>query len=58
MTEQQRSERIRQALDLVREAKSECGVPMIESALGEAERNLHWVLWNLGEPVELLPELE
>ena len=31
---------------------------MIETLLGEADMVLHWALWNLGEPVELRPELE
>ena len=58
MTHEERIEKIRSARSLIGEALDECGVPMIEGALAEADLNLHWVLWNMGEPVDLHPELE
>lgn len=58
MTIEDRINKIKQARILVREVLSVCGNPMVEGALGEADLNLHWVLWNLGEKVELHPQLE
>ena len=58
MTNVNRIEKIKMARQLIIEALDECGVPMIENALSEADMNLHWALWNMGEMVELLPELE
>ena len=58
MTISERIEKIKAARKLVVEALDDCGIPMIEGALSEADSNLHWALWNLGEPVELLPEME
>jgi len=56
MTNDQRIDRIRQARALVAEAVEGCGIPMLETTLGEADMNLHWALWNLGDPVSLRPE--
>jgi hypothetical protein len=58
MTVEERIEKLKQARLLVDAARRDAGSPMIESALAEADMNLHWALWNLGEPVELRPELE
>ncbi|NIQ21404.1 MAG: hypothetical protein GTN92_03470, partial [Pseudomonas stutzeri] len=49
---------IKAARALIAEALQDCGIPMIEGALSEADLNLHWALWNLGEPVSLHPDLE
>ncbi len=53
-----RIEKIKAARALIAEALQDCGIPMIEGALSEADLNLHWALWNLGEPVSLHPDLE
>ena len=58
MTNGERIEKIKTARNLLAQVKTNCGIPMIEGALSEADLNLHWVLWNMGEPVELHPELE
>jgi len=58
MTVEERIETLKQARLLVDAARRDAGSPMIETALQEADMNLHWALWNLGEPVELRPELE
>ena len=58
MTNEERIQKIRTARTLILEALDDCGIPMIEGALSEADLNLHWALWNMGEPVELQPELE
>lgn len=56
MTHTKDIEKLYAARALIKEAVAGLSVPMIESALAEADMNLHWVLWNLGEEVELLPE--
>jgi len=33
-------------------------LPQIEAMLRNADMELHWALWNLGEPVALRPEIE
>ena len=52
------TEKIIAARSSIKEALSECDVPMVEGALDEADLILHWVLWNLGVDVELHPKLE
>jgi hypothetical protein len=56
MTHAKEIEKLKTARALIKEAVAGLSVPMIESALAEADMNLHWALWNLGEEVELLPE--
>ena len=51
-------EKLKTARILIREAAAGLGVPMLEATLGEADMNVHWALWNLGEEVELLSEAE
>ncbi len=51
-------EKLKAARILIREAAADLGVPMLEAALGEADMNVHWALWNMGEEMELMPELE
>ena len=58
MSHENQIEKLQAARALIREAASDLGVPMLEVALREADMNLHWALWNLGEEVELLPEAE
>ncbi len=58
MTMDQRVERLKQARKLVAEAVVDCGIPQLEITLREADMNLHWALWNMGEIDELIPDLE
>jgi hypothetical protein len=58
MNIQDRIERIKQARELVATAMQGLDVPQIEAMLRNADMELHWALWNLGEPVALRPELE
>lgn len=57
-TNVERIERLRQARQLISEAKADSGTPQIESLLRDADMSLHWALWNLGEIDDLFPELE
>jgi hypothetical protein len=53
-------ERIRQITEaraLLAAALKECDLPQIEAMLRNADMELHWALWNLGEPVSLRPEI-
>lgn len=58
MTLEQRIEKLKEARKLIADAVAGSGIPQLESTLREADMNLHWALWNLGEVVELRPELE
>jgi hypothetical protein len=58
MTVEQRIEKLRQARKLVADAVAGCAIPQLENTLREADMNLHWALWNLGDVAELLPDLE
>ena len=58
MERRQQIARIREARTLVTAAIAECRSPQIETILKSADAELHWALWNLGEPVPLRPELE
>ncbi len=58
MTIEQRIEKLKQARILIADAVADSGIPQLESTLREADMNLHWALWNLGEVAELRPELE
>ncbi len=55
---EQRIEKLKQARKLIAEAVGGCGIPQLESTLQDADMNLHWALWNLGEVTELRPGLE
>ena len=48
-------EKLKAARVLIQEASDGLGVPMLEAALTEADMNVHWALWNMGEEVELVP---
>ncbi|GEM_PF-833623 len=50
--------RIQQARELIAEALQGVDIPQIEAMLRNADMELHWALWNLGEPVALRPELD
>ena len=58
MKMEKRIEKLKQARELVAEVLEGCGIPQLESMLYEADMNLHWALWNLGEVVELRQECE
>lgn len=51
-------QRIRQARELIASAMQGIDLPQIETMLRNADMELHWALWNLGDSVELRPELE
>ena len=48
---------IEEARAVIRRALAECELPQIEAMLRNADMELHWALWNLGEPVSLHPGL-
>jgi len=56
MSHENEIEKLKTARSLIQEAAAGLAVPMLEAALREADMNVHWALWNLGEEVELLPE--
>lgn len=58
MHTEERIARIRQARELVIAAIKGCDSPQIETMLRNADMELHWALWNLGEAVSLRPELD
>lgn len=49
-------EKLKAARVLIQDAAAGLKVPMLEAALTEADMNVHWALWNLGEEVELRPD--
>jgi hypothetical protein len=55
---QQQIDRIKQAREQIALAMQGGDIPQIEQMLRNADMELHWALWNLGEPVSLRPELE
>jgi len=57
MTIEERIALIRQARQLVGAAMVGGGLPQIEAILRSADTELHWALWNLGEPVAMRAEL-
>ncbi len=58
MTREERVSRIKEARSLIWSALSGCDSPQIETMLRNADLELHWALWNLGQPVALRPELD
>ena len=58
METQEQVRLIRQARELVVQALAGSEIPQIEAMLRNADMELHWALWNLGEQVALRPELE
>ena len=54
---QERIRKIKEARTLLAAAMQGCDLPQIEAMLRNADMELHWALWNLGEPVPLRPEL-
>jgi len=55
---EERIARMKDARALIQAALVGCDAPQIEMMLRNADMELHWALWNLGEPVALRPELE
>lgn len=51
-------ELIKNARVLVAKACAGGDIPQIDAILRSADMELHWALWNLGEPVALRPESE
>lgn len=51
-------EHIKQAREQIASAMQGCDIPQIEKMLRNADMELHWALWNLGEAVALRPEIE
>ncbi|MDB5940682.1 MAG: hypothetical protein JWQ13_248 [Ramlibacter sp.] len=51
-------DRIKQAREQIASAMQGCDIPQIEQMLRNADMELHWALWNLGEAVALRPEIE
>ena len=49
--------KIREARALLASALEQCDLPQIQAMLRNADMELHWALWNLGEPVSLRPEI-
>ena len=58
MDTQNQIKRIKLAREQVAAAMRDCDIPQIEAMLRNADMELHWALWNLGEPVALRPEIE
>ncbi len=58
MNAEQQIELIKQARALLARAIAGGDLPQIEAILHSADMELHWALWNLGEPVALRPEFE
>jgi len=55
---EERIRKIKEARALLAAALKDCDLPQIEAMLRNADMELHWALWNLGEPVPLRPEIE
>jgi hypothetical protein len=49
---------LKQARAHIAAAMQRCDIPQIEQMLRNADMELHWALWNLGEPVSLRPEID
>jgi hypothetical protein len=49
---------IRDAREVLARAIGETELPQIEAMLRNADMELHWALWNLGEAVSVRPELD
>ncbi|MBM3389931.1 MAG: hypothetical protein FJY26_10575 [Betaproteobacteria bacterium] len=58
METQDQAKLLRHARELIAQALAGSELPQIEAILRNADMELHWALWNLGEPVALRPELE
>jgi hypothetical protein len=58
MTTNELIETIRSARTLLISAIDEAEIPQIDAMLRNADMELHWALWNLGEPVGMRPELD
>lgn len=49
---------IKQARDQVIAVLAACDSPQLDAILRSADMELHWALWNLGEPVSLRAEMD
>ncbi len=48
--------KLRQARGLVAEVYGGCDYPQLQMTMRQADMNLHWALWNLGEVESLTPD--
>jgi hypothetical protein len=53
---QEQIRKIEEARKLLRAAMAGCDLPQIEAMLRNADMELHWALWNLGETPGMRPE--
>lgn len=56
MSVEQHITNIREARSLLAAAMAECELPQIQAMLRNADMELHWALWNLGETPGMRPE--
>ena len=56
MQMKERIAKIETARELLKAAMADCEIPQIETMLRNADMELHWALWNLGETPGLRPE--
>ena len=49
---------LHRARDEILEVLAACDSPQLDAILRSADMELHWALWNLGEPVPLRPEMD
>ena len=54
---EQMIDRLKAARALVAEVFEGTDLPQIQATLRQADQNLHWALWNLGEVESLRPDL-
>lgn len=58
MTHAEQIESLRRARAEVGRVIAGCDSPQIEAVARSADMELHWALWNLGEPVPLRAEFD
>ena len=58
MTIEERILLIKNARAALQLASNGLELPQIDAILRSADMELHWALWNLGEPVSIRPEAE
>jgi len=57
LTPEQKIEKLKQARVLLDDVYQGTDLPQIQSTLRQADMNLHWALWNLGEVESLRHDL-
>jgi hypothetical protein len=48
--------KIEEARAIIQDALAGCDIPQIQAMLRNADMELHWALWNLGQTPELRPD--